>query len=67
MLHPAVVRYDADVLLRARDRLGESPVWDGRSGVLHRVDAVAGLVRSPHLVTGRERTYDVGRHCPSPG
>ena len=62
MPHPVVARYDADLLLRAHDRLGESPVWDDRSGVLHRVDAVAGLVQSTHPATGHARTYDVGRH-----
>jgi sugar lactone lactonase YvrE len=47
------------------DQLGESPVWDGRRGVLYRVDRVGRAVLSLDLTTRTERRFDGGRHVGS--
>lgn len=53
------------VALASADRLGESPVWDDRTGSLWRVDA--GAVDRLDVTTGQEPRYDVGRHGDVPG
>ncbi|WP_409329677.1 SMP-30/gluconolactonase/LRE family protein [Trujillonella humicola] len=47
------------------DLLGECPVWDDRTGLLHRVDALAGTVISLDPGTGAERRVELGVHVGS--
>jgi sugar lactone lactonase YvrE len=54
-----------EVAHASADCLGESPVWDERTGSLWRVDAVAGAVIRLDLANGDEQRYDVGRHVGS--
>src|SRR5829696_2237321 len=54
-----------EVLVAGGDQLGECPVWDERTGVLYRVDALAGAVLALDLGTGTERRIEVGRHLGS--
>src|SRR4051794_41423392 len=55
----------AEVVTATRDQLGECPVWDERTGTLHRVDALAGAVVQLDVATGAERRGGVGRHLGS--
>lgn len=51
---------DADVVLEARARLGEGPVWDAREGVLRWVDIVPGLVHRLDPATGEDTAFEFG-------
>lgn len=55
----------AEVLHAAGDLLGECPVWDDRTGLLLRVDALAGAVLTLDPDTGAERRVELGRHVGS--
>jgi len=55
----------AEVVTATRDQLGECPVWDERTGTLHRVDALAGAVVQLDVATGAERRVELGRHLGS--
>lgn len=61
----APIARDPELAAAPTDRLGECPVWDDRTQVLWRVDAVGGVVIALHVGTGTERRYDVGRHVGS--
>src|SRR5215212_7811767 len=54
-----------EVVTASRDQLGECPVWDDRTGVLHRVDALGGAVVQLDVATGAERRVELGRHLGS--
>ena len=60
-----MVARPVEVVVAFRDELGECPVWDDRTGVLHRVDAVAGAVIGLDVHTGAERRVELGRHVGS--
>jgi sugar lactone lactonase YvrE len=49
-------------LLATRDELGESPVWDDRSGLLYRVDSLGSAVLVVDVATRAECRVEVGRH-----
>jgi sugar lactone lactonase YvrE len=50
----------ADVVLDARAKLGEGPVWDPREDVLRWVDILPGLVHRFDPATGEDTTFEVG-------
>lgn len=50
-----------ELVLDARVRLGEGPVWDDQTGELVWVDILAGIVHRTTPSTGRDVTFDVGR------
>jgi sugar lactone lactonase YvrE len=54
-----------EVLVAARDQLGECPVWDDRTALLHRVDSLAGAVLTLDVTTGAATRIDLGRHVGS--
>lgn len=51
---------DADVVLDARAKLGEGPVWDPREGVLRWVDIQPGLVHRFDPATGEDTAFEFG-------
>jgi sugar lactone lactonase YvrE len=55
----------AEVLVAAGDQLGECPVWDERTGLLYRIDALAGAVLTHDVATGAEHRVEMGRHLGS--
>ncbi|HZB20481.1 MAG TPA: SMP-30/gluconolactonase/LRE family protein [Blastococcus sp.] len=57
--------HPVEVLVAGGDQLGECPVWDERTGELHRVDALAGAVLTYDVRTGAERRCDLGVHLGS--
>ena len=50
-----------ELVLDARARLGEGPVWDDESGELVWVDILEGIVHRTTPATGRDVTLQVGR------
>lgn len=50
----------AELLVDARARLGEGPVWDARSAELLWVDILAGVVHRFDPVTGGDRAFNTG-------
>lgn len=55
----------AELVRAGGDLLGECPVWDDRTGLLHRVDALAGAVIGLDPATGAESRVELGRHVGS--
>lgn len=51
---------DVAVAVPARAQVGESPVWDTRTGRLTWVDIPAGLLHSSDVTTGATTSWDVG-------
>jgi sugar lactone lactonase YvrE len=51
---------DVDVVLPARAKLGEGPVWDAHEGVLRWVDIVPGLVHRLDPATGEDTAFEFG-------
>lgn len=51
---------EVDVAVAARAQVGESPVWDTRTGRLAWVDIPAGTLHSSDVTTGATTSWDVG-------
>src|SRR6185503_4011064 len=52
---------DVELVVDARARLGEGPVWDDETGELVWVDILEGIVHRTSPATGRDVTFEVGR------
>jgi sugar lactone lactonase YvrE len=52
----------AELVVDARARLGEGPLWDARSAELLWVDILAGVVHRFDPVTGEDRAFDAGSY-----
>lgn len=52
---------DVELVLDAHAGLGEGPLWDARTGRLHWVDVMAGLVHTYDPTTGDDVSRDLGR------
>jgi sugar lactone lactonase YvrE len=52
----------AELVVDARARLGEGPLWDARSAELLWVDILAGIVHRFDPVTGEDRAFDAGSY-----
>lgn len=50
----------AELVVDARARLGEGPIWDARSAELLWVDILAGVVHRFDPVSGTDRAFDAG-------
>ena len=58
---------DVELVVDARARLGEGPVWDDETGELVWVDILEGIVHRTSPATGRDATFEVGRTVGSVG
>jgi sugar lactone lactonase YvrE len=58
---------DVELVLDARARLGEGPIWDDETGQLVWVDILEGIVHRTSPGTGRDVALDVGRTVGSVG
>jgi sugar lactone lactonase YvrE len=56
-----------ELVVDARARLGEGPVWDDETGELVWVDILEGIVHRTSPGTGRDVTFEVGRTVGSVG